>query len=299
MDEPLVTVNILSFNRKDELRNSLQKIFGQDYKKIEVIVVDNASDDGSAEMVRREFPDARVIELPTNMGVSAWNTGFNSANGDFILVLDDDSFPVDGTISAAVNAILKEKNCGAIACRIVNKNRGEEETLNFLVNPDYFIGCGAVIRSEALSETGGYSPHIFIYNNELDFCIRLYNAGYKVVYCEDSVVIHNQNKHTRRDPLTTEFSYYNNFISYYTYLILNFTSSKLLFSLSRLFINRLIILLKYPYMGSFIRAVIFSAKNYRRLRRGRNHISGDIQRRFNYGNMSLVDRVFFKGYGRK
>ena len=50
---PLVTVNILSYNRKDELRNTLTKVFEQDYKNIEVIVVDNASTDGSGEMVKK------------------------------------------------------------------------------------------------------------------------------------------------------------------------------------------------------------------------------------------------------
>lgn len=54
-EEPLVTVNILSFNRKDELRNTLTKVYDQDYKNIEIIVVDNASGDGSSEMVKKNF----------------------------------------------------------------------------------------------------------------------------------------------------------------------------------------------------------------------------------------------------
>ncbi len=62
-ENPLVTVNILSFNRKDELRNTLTKVYEQDYKNIEVIVVDNASSDGSAEMVKNEFPEVQLIQL--------------------------------------------------------------------------------------------------------------------------------------------------------------------------------------------------------------------------------------------
>ena len=58
-ENPLVTINILSFNRKDELRNTLAKVYEQGYKNIEVIVVDNASNDGSPEMVTREFPDVQ------------------------------------------------------------------------------------------------------------------------------------------------------------------------------------------------------------------------------------------------
>ncbi|MEO8232502.1 MAG: glycosyltransferase, partial [Ignavibacteriota bacterium] len=62
-DNPLVTVNILSFNRKDELRNTITKVYEQDYKNIEVIVVDNASSDDSAEMVRTEFPEVQLIQM--------------------------------------------------------------------------------------------------------------------------------------------------------------------------------------------------------------------------------------------
>ena len=60
MNNPLVTVNILSFNRKDELRITLTKVFEQDYKNIEVIVVDNASTEVSPEMVEKEFCGVKV-----------------------------------------------------------------------------------------------------------------------------------------------------------------------------------------------------------------------------------------------
>ncbi|HSL90776.1 MAG TPA: glycosyltransferase [Ignavibacteriaceae bacterium] len=69
-ENPLVSVNILSYNRKDELRNTLQKVFEQDYKNIEVIVVDNASNDGSDDMVKQEYPDAQLIQLKKNIGIA-------------------------------------------------------------------------------------------------------------------------------------------------------------------------------------------------------------------------------------
>jgi len=78
-DQPLVTVNILSYNRKDELRNTLTKVYEQDYKNIEVIVVDNASNDGSSEMVIKEFPNAQLIQLEKNIGIAGWNEGFKVA----------------------------------------------------------------------------------------------------------------------------------------------------------------------------------------------------------------------------
>ena len=87
-EQPLVTVNILSFNRKDELRNTLTKVYEQDYKNIEVIVVDNASSDGSPEMVKNEFPKVQLIQLEKNIGIAGWNEGFEIAKGEYVLVLD-------------------------------------------------------------------------------------------------------------------------------------------------------------------------------------------------------------------
>ncbi len=92
MNNPLVTVNILSFNRKEELRITLTKVFEQDYKNIEVIVVDNSSSDGSQKMVREEFPSVNIIELNENIGIAGWNKGFEIAKGKYVLVLDDDSY---------------------------------------------------------------------------------------------------------------------------------------------------------------------------------------------------------------
>ncbi len=93
-ENPLVTVNILSFNRREELRNTLTKVFEQDYKNIEIIVVDNASSDGSSEMVKNEFPDVQLIQLEENIGIAGWNEGFKAAKGVYVLVLDDDSYRI-------------------------------------------------------------------------------------------------------------------------------------------------------------------------------------------------------------
>ena len=88
-NNPLVTVNILSFNRRDYLKITLEKVFEQSYKNIEVFVVDNASTDGTIEMVKKEFPQVRLIQLKKNIGIAGWNEGFKNAKGEFVLVLDD------------------------------------------------------------------------------------------------------------------------------------------------------------------------------------------------------------------
>src|SRR3954469_7567393 len=97
---PTVTIVFLVYNRRDELRISLQKMTEEsDYprERVDVVVVDNASEDGAAAMVREEFPEVQLIRREVNSGVSAINDGFAVAKGDFVLGLDDDCYlPPDG-----------------------------------------------------------------------------------------------------------------------------------------------------------------------------------------------------------
>ena len=99
MSRPTVTIVFVVFNRRDELRESLTRMLAQseyDRDRVDVIVVDNASTDGSAAMVREEFPQVQVIVRDENIGASAWNDGFAVARGDFVLILDDDCYLPSG-----------------------------------------------------------------------------------------------------------------------------------------------------------------------------------------------------------
>src|SRR5438552_17543630 len=89
---PSVTIVFLVFNRRDELRESLRRMLHEsDYEagRVDVIVVDNASTDGSGAMVGDEFPNVRLIRHERNVGVSGWNDGFAAAWGEYVLALDD------------------------------------------------------------------------------------------------------------------------------------------------------------------------------------------------------------------
>ena len=221
---PLVTINILSFNRKNDLFNTLTKVYEQDYQNIEVIVVDNASVDGTQSMVRSSFPKVRLIELQKNIGITGWNEGFKAAKGEYILFLDDDSFPINKTISKGLFALSENINLGIVAFNVWNIRFNICETQNFSeTNPLMFCGCGALIRKEVLNIVGCYDKNYFIYLNELDFSIRAYNAGYKLRYLKDAIIYHNQSQVARMDndqsPFLSRFRYHHHFLGYYIYLI--------------------------------------------------------------------------------
>ena len=93
VEQPLVTAAVLAYNRRDPLRITLTKLRDElDWpgERLEVIVVDNASTDGTADMVRAEFPGTKLIVNERNTGISGWNRAFEAGTGEWFLVLDDD-----------------------------------------------------------------------------------------------------------------------------------------------------------------------------------------------------------------
>jgi GT2 family glycosyltransferase len=102
-----VTIVFLAYNRRDKLRESLRRMLAEpehDRGLLDAIVVDNASTDGTAEMIREEFPDVQLIERQENVGVSGWNDGFAVAQGDWVLALDDDCYLPPGGLGQAITA---------------------------------------------------------------------------------------------------------------------------------------------------------------------------------------------------
>src|SRR3954463_7989960 len=146
---PAVTIVFLVFNRREELRESLGRMLvDSDYKpgRVDAIVVDNGSTDGSAQMVRDEFPAVRLIELEENVGVSGWNAGFAVAQGDFILVLDDDCYlPADGlrrAVAAAEEHAADFVSFGVASTRDPDRLFTEESPMGLMS----FWGCACLIR---------------------------------------------------------------------------------------------------------------------------------------------------------
>src|SRR4051812_47293068 len=86
-----VTVVIVNYNRRDDLRSALRSVLDQDYPDFSVIVVDNASNDGSLDMLTSEFPSVELIPLNENTGMDGYSIGFARAAGPFIFQMDNDS----------------------------------------------------------------------------------------------------------------------------------------------------------------------------------------------------------------
>ena len=198
---PLVSVVFLAFNRREALATSLGHVLALDYPadRLEVIVVDNASTDGTAEMVRQDFPDVKLIDLPRNVGVSGINAGVRAARGRFVLLLDDDCHISGDALLRAVDAA-ETHGAGLVSFRVLSP-------AGTVFNDVYdtglltFWGCAALLRREAAELLGGYDAEIFFLGNELEFTARLLDAGFAHLFLPDVEVVH------RKEPYLPQDSY--------------------------------------------------------------------------------------------
>ncbi len=188
---PLITITILAFNRKEEVGITLNKINKDlDYPKnrVEIIVVDNASIDGTSEFIKKFHSYVKLIKLPTNIGVSGWNVGFANGCGDYFLVLDDDSC-IESGLKEAISYLQRNKKFGILGCQIVG-GAFTTEKLTHLQDWWGFIGAGAIISRDLYEAIGGFSEWIFLYSHEWEYGIRALNAGFKIKYFKHCIVNH-------------------------------------------------------------------------------------------------------------
>jgi GT2 family glycosyltransferase len=198
----LVTVNILTWNRKADLERLLVRLMEQSYPNLEVIVVDNASTDGTSEMVEGKFPWVRLFKLSQNRGVGSWNVGFENATGEYTLVLDDDCFPEEDAITKMVDKFRQEPDTGIVAFRILDLETGKY--WNSLYTPatdrelDWFTfaGCAAGFRTRLIKDI--LFPDVFLYEHELEPSIRILDLGYKIRLCPQIRAYHRLPKSRRQ-----------------------------------------------------------------------------------------------------
>lgn len=190
---------ILNYNRKDELLLTITKTkeLIKDRPDYEIVVVDNASVDGSADAVKEVFPDVVLVRKPENIGAPAWNEGFEKAKGDYMIIIDDDSHIISG-LEDALDYLDQHQEVGILALNVTSGPYTSKDW-EWKDNQDLvgFIGCGAILRKETYQKIGGYADWIFLYVNEWDLGLRAVEAGYKVKYFEKCKVVHRASKVNR------------------------------------------------------------------------------------------------------
>jgi GT2 family glycosyltransferase len=215
---PLISVVVVNFNGRhlldDCLRSLERQTLPRDYW--EAILIDNASDDGSVEQVRRTFPWVQILALSRNVGFAAGNNaGFHMARGQFLALLNNDAEAAPDWLAQMLVAIERSPSIGGVASKIrfrqdptrINSaglmlyhdgrggDRGfREADLGQYDEPaEVFGACGAgaFFRREMLNELGGFDERLFMYYEDLDLAWRARLRGWKFTYEPRAVVLHD------------------------------------------------------------------------------------------------------------
>jgi len=214
MPSTLVSIVIVSFNSKNDLKECLPSLFGQSYSEFEVIVVDNNSTDGAADFVEESFPLIRVIKNKENYGFAkGCNIGIGESRGEYVVLLNPDTVVEKEWLRELVRVMEIDERIGACQSRVLLYSRPgiintEGNDVNYLGftwcrrygDPNTEDGelqqtlglsaCSAVLRRDVLQKVGLFDEDFFMYLDDTDLGLRIYLQGYKVVCNPRSIVYH-------------------------------------------------------------------------------------------------------------
>jgi len=204
-----VTIAILTYNRSEILRNLLESLSAITYTPLEIIVVDNHSQDNTKQLIERDHPNYIYIRTNENIGAAARNLSLQKATGEMIICLDDDIFGIDDYyINLLIQTFTDNPSIGALNFKIIDFFSGElcnwahhRSSANYhdKTFATYEITEGAVaFRKSALNVAGVYPEYFFLSHEGPDLAFRLMDHGYRVIYSGDIVVRHSHSSLGRK-----------------------------------------------------------------------------------------------------
>lgn len=234
----LVSIIIVNWNGKEHLQKCLPSVFGQEYKKIEVILIDNASVDGSVEYAKSNFPKTRIIVNKKNLGFAqANNIGYEVARGEYILFLNNDTKVKKSFLVNLVKAIEGDISIGCVQSKILLMDEPKrfdsvgsffnitgflyhygtykKDSTRYNKQIDLFSARGAcmMFKKSVLEKVkvGGeiFDRRYFAYFEETDLCHRVWLLGFRTVFIPNSVIYHKLGATSAR--LANEFVQYNSY----------------------------------------------------------------------------------------
>jgi GT2 family glycosyltransferase len=225
---PDISVVIVSYNTMDLTRQCLHTVLDcSGGLHLELIVVDNASRDGSADMVTAEFPQVHLIRLATNRGFAGGNNpGIYAATGRYILLLNSDAIIAPGVLQNTLTYMDSHPDIGVLGCRLTNPDGSLQPSARMLPgllnkflhvtglayrfpksrffgrvdfswwdhaqprSVGWVVGAFLMMRRELIRQVGALDERYFLYFEEIDFCRTAARAGWKVVFYPGASVVH-------------------------------------------------------------------------------------------------------------
>lgn len=214
MQEAKVTVVIPNYNGIKYIRDCMDSLRRQNYESFEVLVIDNASKDGSLEILKQEYPEARIIALEENTGFCyAVNLGIRESNTPYVILLNNDTIVKTDFIAALVRAIEEQEDIFSVSAQMLSMEdenildgagdgynilgwayaRGKGQAADkFSKKTEVFSACGgaAIYRKSIIEQIGYFDENHFAYLEDVDIGYRARIYGYRNMYEPDAKVIH-------------------------------------------------------------------------------------------------------------
>jgi GT2 family glycosyltransferase len=187
-----ITVVVATRNRRDLLVRTLTAL-GEMPERPPVIVVDDASSDGTPEFLREQYPAVGLIALAASAGAAARNVGTKVATTSLVAFSDDDSWYQDGSLAKAAGIFESAPNLALVAARVlVGPNQTLDPTCVSLERGPLrgFLACGAIVRREAFLSVGGFHPWMAVGGEEDLLVRRLAAAGWELEYRPEVTAMH-------------------------------------------------------------------------------------------------------------
>ncbi len=247
-----LSISIVNTNNKELLKSCLKSIYKNTKKtKFEIVVVDNFSDDGSAEMIKNNFPEVKLIKLMSRNGYGyCHNKAVPISCGKYFLVFNEDMIVLPNAIDIMVEQIKKDKTIGALGCKLLNPDRtlqyscSKFPTLfsdifenifpqNFIfpkckLRRDLFywdhdherdveviMGSCMLIPKLLIDRIGLFDEQFFLYADELDLCKRILNENRIIHFSPRAEIIHYGAQSTNKIPLKKYIINYESKIKYF------------------------------------------------------------------------------------
>jgi GT2 family glycosyltransferase len=223
-----VSIIIVAWNVRKFVRDCLKSVYehtkGIDF---EIIYVDNASEDGSVEMVKEQFQAVRIIENDENMGfIKANNQGIKISRGRYVLLLNSDTILLNNAIAETIKFADANPKAAVVGCKVLNPNQTLQRTcfmypslLNTFLGATYLYkifpgskffgrehmtwcdfdepmevetvcGCYSLVRKEAIDQVGLMDERYFVYGDDPDWCYRFKKKGWKIMFSPEGRIIH-------------------------------------------------------------------------------------------------------------
>ena len=253
MTDPRLSVVVLSWNTREILRACLVALQRDGYPAPrEVVVVDNASHDGSADMVAAEFTWVRLVRNATNLLFAEGNNqGARLASGEYLCLMNSDIEVRPGALLALEEFLASHPDYGAVVPKLLNPDGSVQRAcarFPGLLDPLFqstFLGrfppgtwvklyrnmvdfdhqrsrdveqppaaCFMMRRQEYLA-VGGFDPVLGLFFNDVDLCRRLWRAGRRIRYLAEAEALHRRGSSTRASGLTGDLHWYRNRTAYY------------------------------------------------------------------------------------